>query len=82
MNEQQIEQAVLDSKLILSLTVKEINQMLTIVGRYPFDEVHALIQRIKEEGQPQINAILAKLNEKAVTDAAVQAKRDEETPNE
>ena len=66
--ESEIERAVLSSKIILTLTVQETNQLLSIVGKYPFEEVQSLVQRIQAEGQPQINATIAKL--KAEDEAA------------
>jgi len=71
MTEQEIEQQVLNSKIILSLSVHEVNKLLSIVGKFPFEEVQTLIARIHEEGQPQINKIVADLK------AAAEA---EETP--
>lgn len=63
--EQEIEKAVLNSRLVITLSVREVNQLLSIVGRYPFDEVQGLVRRITEEGQPQVTATIAKLKAEA-----------------
>lgn len=61
MDEKQIEQTVLTTKIVLTLTVGEINKILAIISKYPFEEVSHLIGRIHEEGQPQINKVIADL---------------------
>lgn len=70
-SEKELEQAVLSSKIVLTLSVYQINQLLSIVGKYPFEEVQALIREIQDAGQPQINATIAKL--KAEDEAADKA---------
>lgn len=67
-NEQDIERAVLESTIGLTLTVDEVNKLLSIVSKFPFEEVSRLIARIHEEGQPQINATVAKLKAQAETE--------------
>lgn len=67
-NEKELEQAVLASKIVLTLSVHQINQLLSIVGKFPFEEVQSLIREIQEVGQPQINATITKL--KAEDEAA------------
>lgn len=66
--EKEIEHAVLGSKIVLTMSVHEINQILSIVGKYPFEEVQALVRNIQDAGQPQINATIAQL--KAEDEAA------------
>ena len=69
MTEKELEQAVLGTTITLSLTVGEVNQVLAIIGKYPFDEVNRLVVRIHEEGQPQINKIVEDLKAKAEPEA-------------
>lgn len=40
--------------LHLELTVSEINVILRSLGKHPFDEVVALIQKIKDQGESQL----------------------------
>lgn len=69
--EQQLEQEVLGSKIVLTLSVHEVNQILSIIGKYPFEEVASLVQRIQTEGQPQINATISKLKAEDEANAKV-----------
>ena len=66
MNDLEIEQAVLDSSITLTFKVSDINKLLSIVGKYPFEEVQALIHDIQNQGQPQINDTIVKLKAEAV----------------
>lgn len=59
--ETEIERAVLSSKIVLTLSVHEVNQILSIIGKFPFEEVQALVRNIQDLGQPQINATITKL---------------------
>jgi len=49
----------------LELTVDECNMILRVLGKHPFEEVVAVINRIKEQGEPQVAAA-----EKATAEAA------------
>lgn len=69
MDEKQMEQAVLGSKIVLTLTVEEINKILSIISKYPFEEVAQLVRRVHDEGQPQINKVIADLQAKAAKEA-------------
>ena len=40
----------------LELTVDECNMILRVLGKHPFEEVVAVINRIKEQGEPQVAA--------------------------
>jgi hypothetical protein len=40
----------------LTLTVNETNMILRSLGKHPFEEVAALIQKIKTQGEKQIEA--------------------------
>ena len=46
----------------LELTVDECNMILRVLGKHPFEEVVAVINRIKEQGEPQV-AAMAKAEE-------------------
>ena len=41
----------------LELTVTEVNTILRVLGKHPFEEVVALISNIKTQGDPQAQAI-------------------------
>ena len=38
----------------LELTVDEVNTILRTLGKHPFEEVVALIGKIKAQGEPQV----------------------------
>jgi len=40
----------------LELTVEEANMILRVLGKHPFEEVVALIGKIKAQGEPQVAA--------------------------
>jgi CII-binding regulator of phage lambda lysogenization HflD len=40
----------------LTLTVEEVNTILASLGKHPFDQIAALIQKIKVQGEPQVVA--------------------------
>jgi hypothetical protein len=48
----------------LELTVDECNMILRVLGKHPFEEVVAVINKIKAQGEPQVAAA-----EKAAADA-------------
>jgi hypothetical protein len=41
----------------LELSIAEVNTILRVLGKHPFDEVVALISNIKKQGDPQAQAI-------------------------
>lgn len=43
----------------LDLTVDECNTILRTLGKHPFEEVVALIGKIKQQGEPQVAALEA-----------------------
>jgi hypothetical protein len=51
----------------LELTVEEVNVVLRTLGKHPFEEVVALINNIKQQGDPQAEA-LAKAAEAQATE--------------
>jgi hypothetical protein len=38
----------------LELDVNEVNTILRCLGKHPFDEIAALIMKIKNQGEPQV----------------------------
>ena len=40
----------------IELTVEEANTILRVLGKHPFEEVVAVIQKIKSQGEPQVAA--------------------------
>ena len=53
----------------LDLTVDEVNAILRSLGKHPFEEIATLINKIKEQGEPQV-AEMAKAQEAAAATAA------------
>jgi hypothetical protein len=43
--------------ITLEMTVEEVNTILRTLGKHPFEEVVTLIQKIKEQGEPQVAAM-------------------------
>jgi hypothetical protein len=43
-----------DTKLNLELSVAEVNAILRSLGKHPFDEIAALIAKIKGQGETQL----------------------------
>ena len=52
----------------LELTIDEANTILRVLGKHPFEEVVALINKIKSQGEPQVAAL-----EEAAKSAAAEA---------
>ena len=42
----------------LELTVDECNMILRVLGKHPFEEVVAVINKIKAQGEPQVAAMV------------------------
>ena len=51
----------------LELSIDEVNMILRVLGKHPFEEVVSLIGKIKAQGEPQVQAMEA-------------AKQKEQTP--
>ena len=41
----------------LELSVDECNMILRVLGKHPFEEVVAVINKIKQQGEPQVQAM-------------------------
>jgi hypothetical protein len=39
------------------MTVEEVNMILRTLGKHPFEDVVALINKIKQQGEPQVAAM-------------------------
>ena len=53
----------------LDLTVDEVNTILRVLGKHPFEEVVALISKIKSQGDAQMAAMQAEAEAKAKAEA-------------
>jgi uncharacterized protein YeeX (DUF496 family) len=42
----------------LELTIEEVNTILRSLGKHPFEEIVALIGKIKQQGEPQVDEII------------------------
>lgn len=49
----------------LEFTVEEVNMILRVLGKHPFDEVVAMISKIKQQGDPQAEALATAAEEAA-----------------
>ena len=63
---QQIEQEILTSKISLNLTVRDVNIIISLLSKYPFEEVNQLIGELQTAGQPQVRKLLAEVEAKVV----------------
>ena len=41
----------------LELEINEVNTILAVLGKHPFEEVASLVVKIKQQGDPQAEAI-------------------------
>jgi hypothetical protein len=42
----------------LELTIEECNLILRVLGKHPFEEVVALITKVKQQGEPQVEELV------------------------
>jgi hypothetical protein len=54
----------------LELTVDECNTILRVLGKHPFEEVVTIINKIKAQGEPQVQAMAEA--EKAAAEASAE----------
>ena len=54
----------------LELEINEVNTILAVLGKHPFSEVVELISKIKQQGDPQAQAIAEAATPAAETPAA------------
>ena len=48
----------------LEMTIEECNMILRVLGKHPFEEVAAVITKIKQQGEPQVIALEAEVKDK------------------
>jgi calcineurin-like phosphoesterase len=53
----------------LELTVDECNTILRVLGKHPFEEVVTIINKIKQQGEPQVVAMEAEATKNASSEA-------------
>jgi hypothetical protein len=49
----------------LELSVEECNMILRVLGKHPFEEVVSVINKIKQQGEPQVAAMAAEAEKSA-----------------
>jgi hypothetical protein len=49
----------------LDLSIDDCNMILRVLGKHPFEEVVAVINKIKAQGEPQVQAMEAEAAEAA-----------------
>ena len=54
----------------LELTIDECNMILRVLGKHPFEEVVSVINKIKQQGEPQVVAMAEA--EKAAAETATE----------
>ena len=64
----------------LELEISEVNTILAVLGKHPFSEVVELISKIKQQGDPQAQAIAEAAEAAAETPAAETPAPAAETP--
>ena len=42
----------------LELTIDEVNMILRVLGKHPFEEVVAVVSKIKQQGDPQVDELI------------------------
>ena len=47
-----------ESIIKLELSIDEVNMVLRVLGKHPFEEVVTLVTKIKQQGDPQVDAIV------------------------
>jgi hypothetical protein len=53
----------------LELSIDECNMILRVLGKHPFEEVVAVINKIKAQGEPQVQAMEAEAAKNAPAEA-------------
>jgi hypothetical protein len=49
----------------LELSIDEVNTVLRVLGKHPFEEVVSLVGKIKQQGDPQAEALAKEAEEAA-----------------
>lgn len=50
----------LQIEVVLTLDAAEVNTILASLGKHPFDQISQLIEKIKQQGDPQVSKFLEK----------------------
>ena len=53
----------------LELSIDDCNMILRVLGKHPFEEVVAVINKIKAQGEPQVQAMEAEAAKNAPAEA-------------
>jgi hypothetical protein len=53
----------------LELSIDDCNMILRVLGKHPFEEVVAVINKIKAQGEPQVQAMEAEAAKNASAEA-------------
>jgi hypothetical protein len=53
----------------LELSIDDCNMILRVLGKHPFEEVVAVINKIKQQGEPQVVALEAESAKNAPAEA-------------
>jgi hypothetical protein len=53
----------------LELSIDDCNMILRVLGKHPFEEVVAVINKIKQQGEPQVQAMEAEAAKNAPAEA-------------
>ena len=53
----------------LELSIDDCNMILRVLGKHPFEEVVAVINKIKQQGEPQVVAMEAEAAKNAQAEA-------------
>jgi hypothetical protein len=53
----------------LELSIDDCNMILRVLGKHPFEEVVAVINKIKQQGEPQVVAMEAEAAKNATAEA-------------
>jgi hypothetical protein len=53
----------------LELSIDDCNMILRVLGKHPFEEVVAVINKIKQQGEPQVQAMEAEAAQNAPAEA-------------
>ena len=57
----------------LELTIDECNMILRVLGKHPFEEVVSVINKIKQQGEPQVEEIVKQQEAEAAKAAELPA---------
>ena len=56
----------------LELSIDDCNMILRVLGKHPFEEVVTIINKIKQQGEPQVAAMEAEAAKNAPAEASAE----------